>query len=311
MMGKLVRNAVLLAVIQPVPGTDAVPTGALNAIMAMNISAQPISAEFAKRNNIKPYFGNMGSVPVAVHAEVSFEIELAGAGAAGTAPKYGPLLRGCAFSETTSAGVSVTYAPVTEAQEAVTLYYNLDGILYRMTDAKGTVAFGLSAKGIPVMKYRFIGLYSTPTDTPTPVGVDYSGFKDPLAVNASNTPVATLHGVAGKVQSIDADMANQLVYRNLIGWEGILITGREPTGSYVMELESVATKDWYTTIKDGVLGTLSVTHGLTAGNIIQLAAPKVQVLDPSLSEADGISMLTCKLDLQPDVGNDEFILTVR
>ncbi|MGZ9027380.1 MAG: phage tail tube protein [Telluria sp.] len=310
-MGKLMRNAVLLAKIQPVAGLDAAPTGPLNAIMAMNISAQPISAEFAKRNNIKPYFGNMGSVPVAVHAEVSFEVELAGSGTAGTAPKYSPLLRGCAFAETISAAVSVSYAPVTSAQEAVTLYYNLDGILYKMTDAKGTVAFGLSAKGIPVMKFRFIGLYSTPTDTATPAGVDYSGFKDPVAVNASNTPVATLHGVSGKVQSIDVDMAVALVYRNVIGGESIMITGREPSGSYVMELESVATKDWYTTIKNGTLGTLAVTHGTVAGNIIQLSAPKVQVLEPSLSEADGIAMLTCKLDLQPNTGNDEFVLTVR
>ncbi len=305
------RNAVLLVKIQPVAGTDAVPTGPLNAIMAMNISAQPISAEFAKRNNIKPYLGNMGSVPVAVHAEISFEVELAGAGAAGTAPKYGTLLRGAAFSETVTAGTSVVYAPVTSAQEAVTMYYNLDGILYKLTDAKGTVAFGFSAKGIPVMKYRFIGLYSTPSDVVTPVGVDYAGFKDPVAVNAVNTPVCSLHGISGKVQSIDIDMANQLVYRNVIGGESILITDRQPTGSYAMELESVATKDWYTTIKTGTLGPLAVTHGTVPGNIIQLASPKVQVLDPSLSESDGIAILTCKLDIQPSVGNDECVLTVR
>lgn len=310
-MSKLMRNAVLLCKLQPIAGSDAVPTGPLNAIMAMNISAQPISAEFAKRNNIKPYMGNMGSVPVAVYAEISFEVELAGAGAAGTAPKYGTLLRGSAFAETISAGVSVSYAPVTSAQEAVTLYYNLDGILFKMTDAKGTVAFGLSAKGIPVMKYRFIGLYSTPADVVTPVGVDYAGFKDPLAVNAVNTPTCTLHGVAGKVQSIDLDMANQLVYRNVIGGESILITDRQPTGSYAMELESVATKDWYTTIRSGTLGALAVTHGTVAGNIVQLACPKIQVLDPSFSESDGIAILTCKLDVQPNVGNDEVVLTVR
>jgi len=35
------------------------------------------------------------------------------------------------------------------------------------------------------------------------------------------------------------------------------------------------------------------------------------VLDPSFSDSDGIVMLTCKLDVQPNLGNDEFILTVR
>jgi hypothetical protein len=253
----------------------------------------------------------MGSVPVAIHAEISFEVELAGAGAAGTAPKYGVLLRGAAFSETITAGTSVAYAPVSNSMEFVTLHYNLDGVLYKMTDAKGTVSFELNAKGIPVMKFKFIGLYSTPTDATLPVGVDYSGFKDPAAVNKQNTPTASLHGVPGKVQSISVDMANQLVYRNLIGVEGIEIPDRQPTGSFVMELDTVATKDWYTTIEKGTLGTLSVIHGKTAGNIVELAAPKVQVLDPSFSDSDGIVMLTTKLDIQPNTGNDELVLTVR
>ncbi len=310
-MSKKIRNAVLLAGLQPVAGTDAGPTTAANAIMAMNISAQPVSAEFAKRNNIKPYLGNMGSVQVAIHAEISFDVELAGAGAAGTAPKYGPLLRACGFSETITAATSVVYAPVTNGMEFVTLHYNLDGVLFKMTDAKGSVSFELTAKGIPIMKFKFVGLYSTPEDAAVPASVDYSGFKDPVAVNAANTPTVALHGFAGKVQSVSVDMANQVTYRNLIGYEGIELTDRQPTGSIAMELESVATKDWYTTIKNGTLGTLAVTHGKVAGNIVQLASPKVQVLDPSFSDSDGIVMLTCKLDVQPNLGNDEFILTVR
>jgi hypothetical protein len=310
-MSKKSRNAVLLAKIQPIAGTDAGPTGAANAIMAMNISAQPVSAEFAKRNNIKPYLGNMGSVAVAVHAEISFEVELAGAGAAGTVPAYGVLLRGSAMGETITVGVDVQYAPVSNSMEFVTMHYNLDGILCKMTDAKGTVSFELNAKGIPVMKFKFIGLYSTPTDADLPTDVDYSGFKDPVAVNKSNTPTAALHGVAGKVQTVSIDLANQLVYRNLIGVEKVEVTDRQPTGSFVMELESIATKDWFTTIEKGTLGTLAVVHGKTAGNIVELAAPKVQVLEPSFSDSDGITMLNCKLDIQPNTGNDEVVLIVR
>lgn len=309
-MSKSMRNAVILAKIQPSANTDALPTGPLNAIMASNINAQPVSAEFAKRNNIRPYMGNMGSIPVAIHAELSFEVELAGAGAAGTAPKYGPLLRGSGFSETITVGTDVVYAPVTAAQEAVTMYYNLDGTLFKMTDAKGTVAFGLNAKGIPVMKYRFIGLYSTPEDTAIPAGVDYAGFKDPVAVNAANT-TATLHGHAGKVSAIDVDIANQLVYRNVIGGEAIRLTDRQPAGSITMDLENVADKDWYTIIENGTLGPLSVVHGTVPGYITELAAPKVQVIDPSFGESDGLATITCKLEMQPNTGNDEVVLTVR
>jgi hypothetical protein len=307
----LAKSAVLLAKIQPTANTDALPTGALNSMMVSNLSVQPVTAEFAKRNNIKPYLGNMGSVPVAIHSEINFEIEMSGAGAAGTAPKYAPLLRACAMAETLVASTTAAYSPITNGQEAVTMYYNVGGLLFKITDAKGSVAYSLNGKGIPVLKFKFFGLYSTPTDTPTPAGVDYSGFKDPVAVNYLNTPVCTLHGVAGKVQSLDIDMANQLSYRNLIGSESIVITDRQPSGSIVMELELVAVKDWWSVIKNGVTGPLAVTHGLVAGNIIQLAAPKVQVLEPSFSESDGIVMLTCKLDFLPNVGNDEFIFTAK
>lgn len=310
-MSKLMRNAVLLFKLQPVEKVDALPTGVLNAVMAMNISAQPVTAEFAKRNNIKPYFGNMGSVLIAVHSEISFDVELAGSGAAGTAPAYGPLLRACAFAETITAGASVVYSPITASQEFATLYYNLDGVLFKMTDAKGSVSLEIKAKGIPVLKFKFTGLFSTPVDAQLPVGVDYSGFKDPVAVNASNTPTAKLHGVSGKVESITIDMANTLVYRNVIGGENISITDRQPTGAYAMELESVATKDWYTTIVNGVLGPLSVVHGKVPGNIVEVAAPKVQLLDPSFSESDGLAVISPKLDIQPNIGNDEVVLTFR
>ncbi|MBY0240758.1 MAG: hypothetical protein K2X55_15715 [Burkholderiaceae bacterium] len=310
-MGKLARNAVLLAKLQPVAGTDSAPTGALNAMMAMNISAQPVSAEFAKRNNIKPYFGNMGSVPVAIHSEITFDVELAGSGVAGTAPKFGPLLRSCAFAETITASTSVTYAPITAAQEFCTLYYYMDGVLCKMTDAKGTVSLELNAKGIPVLKFKLIGLYSTPADASMPAGVDYSGFKDPVAVNADNTPTATLHGFAGKVEKIGIDIANELVYRNVIGGKSVNITGRQPTGSFALELEAVSAKDWWTIVEKATLGALAVTHGKTAGNIVEVAAPKVQLLDPSFSESDGLTIVTFKLELQPNVGNDELLLTFR
>ena len=310
-MSKKMRNVVMLLALQTGAGVAATPTTAANAVLAQNVSAQPVSAEFAKRNNVKPYLGNMGSVQVAVHAEISFDVELAGAGTAGTAPKYGPLLRACAFSETITAGTSVVYAPITNSMECATLHYILDGVLYKMTDAQGTVSFELNAKGIPVMKYRFIGLYSTPSDVAPPASVDYSGFKDPVAVNAANTPTMALHGFNGKTQSFSLDMANTLVYRNLVNYEGIMITDRQPTGSMTMELESVATKNWYTAIAAGTLGALAITHGKTAGNIIELACPKVQLLDPSISDSDGIAMLTTKLEIQPNTGNDEFILTVR
>lgn len=310
-MAKLMRNMLLMVKIQPTPFTDSVPTAALNSILARGIAPQPVNAEFADRNLIRPYFGNMGKVQVQSFSTIDFEVELAGAGAAGTAPKYGPLLRACGFSETISAAVKVDYAPITSAQEAVTIYCFLDGIRYVMTDCKGSVSFELNAKNIPVMKYKFYGFKATVADIANPTGSDFTGFQTPLAVNKQNTPTFNLHGIAVKATSCGVDMQNQVDYRNYIGSEAITFTDRKPTGKATFELDTQAVKDWWTVINAGTLSTMQMIHGLTAGNIIQLDAPKVQLTNPNITDDNGLAFLDVGLELQPNIGNDELLLSVR
>ena len=310
-MAKLMRNMLLMAKIQPVANTDAAPVPATNAMLARGIAPQPVQAEFADRALVKPYFGHTGQIQVQVYSVIEFEVELAGAGAAGTVPKYGALLRACGFSETVSAAVKVDYAPITSAQEAVTIHCYLDGIKHAMTDCKGTVSFQLSAKGIPVMRYIFTGYHVAATDTANPAGADYAGFIPPLAVNKQNTPTFTLHSAAVKATQLSIDMANEINYRNYIGAESIAFTNRLPVGQATFEYDTIATKDWWTIAKNGTLNPLSLVHGITAGNIVQIDAPKVQILSPSLSDDTGIAMLNVSLALQPNTGNDEILISVK
>jgi hypothetical protein len=310
-MAKLMRNMLLLAKIQPTANTDPVPTPAANSILARGIAPRPVNAEFVDRNLIRPYFGHSGQVQATNYSVIEFEVELAGAGAAGTVPKYGPLLRACGFGETVTASTKVDYAPITTAQEAVTIYCFVDGIRHIMTDCKGTVSFALDARGIPVMRYVFTGFHVAPTDTANPGGSDFSGFIAPLAVNKANTPTFTLHSVAVKATSFNIDMANQIDYRNYIGSEAVTFTDRKPVGSATFEYDSIATKDWWTIAKNGTLNPLQMVHGTVAGNIVQLDAPKAQITSPSLTDDNGIAMLSVSLALQPNAGNDEVLLSVK
>jgi len=52
-----------------------------------------------------------------------------------------------------------------------------------------------------------------------------------------------------------------------------------------------------------------MVHGTTAGNIVALDAPKVQLLQPAYEDSNGILMIKMNLALIPDVGNDEITLT--
>ncbi len=310
-MTMLTRKRTLLAKIETAYGTDPTPTGAANAVQIRNLNISPQETETEKRNLVRPFLGNSEEIPVAIHVVVDFEVELAGAGAAGTAPAYGPLLRACAFAETISAGVSVIYAPVSAAFESVTLYFNVDGVLHKLTGARGTVSFDLSAKKIPVMKFKFTGLYSPVADAAAPA-LTLTAWKKPVPVNGVNTTGLTLHGYAGIILSqLTLDMANNVAFESLVGVEEVNITDRAPAGSIAMRAVSVATKDWWTAIKDATTGALSVTHGTVAGNKVKFDAPAVQLTKPQYQDMNGNQMLQAGMVLVPGAsGNDELTITI-
>ena len=310
-MPLLTRKAIILAKIETTYGVDPTPVAGTDDVLVRNLSVTPLDAQFVNRDLVRPYLGNSERLPAAVSARVEFECELAGAGAAGTVPRYGALLRACGFSQTVNAGVSVVYAPVSAAFESVTLYINQDGVLHELNGARGTVRLVLNALGIPVYRFSFTGIYVTVVDaaqgTPT-----FTGWQKPLPVNRVNTPTFTIHAFAGVMQSLELDLANQVVFRSLVGFEGVLLTDRQPAGSVSMEATTVAQKDWWTSIRNATTAAMEIIHGTTAGNIVEIDTPNLQIIEPSFADSDGIVMLNANLALIPGAaGNNEITITVR
>src|SRR5579885_455323 len=151
-------------------GTDATPTGT-NALLARNVRWKALAQELDARMPALPFFGDFGKAVVRGWHEVAFVVEIAGAGAAGTAPGYGPWLKACGMSETINAGVSVMYAPVSSGESSLTQYFYVNGKIHKMVGAMGSVALALAKGRVPVFQFRFIGLYVIPADgaivTPT------------------------------------------------------------------------------------------------------------------------------------------------
>jgi hypothetical protein len=311
MASLLNRKRTLLAKIETVYGTDPVPTGGANAILTKNLNVMPMETNFVSRDIIRPFLGNFTQIAASIYAKVDFEVELAGSGTAGTAPAYGVLLRACGLSETISAGVSVTYAPISSSFESATIYFNVDGVLHKLTGCRGTVSLSMTVFGIPTYKFSFMGIYSAVTDTVAPT-VTLTAFQTPLAVNNTNTSGLTLHGFTGAVLSdlmIDAGVTT--VYRSLVGGaQSIQLTDRKSVGTATVEATAVAAKDWWTAASTAALSTLAITHGTTAGNKVTIAAPSLQIQSPTYSEKDMIQMLQLKLVLLPVVSNDEFSIAV-
>jgi hypothetical protein len=311
-MPKSMRNMVLLAKQEVTTGVDPVPTPAANAILVRGMMPQMINAEFVERNYVRGHKGNFGSLAVGVHREFEFEVELAGSGAAGTAPKWAPLLMACGFNETISAAVSATYAPVSTGEPTCTLYGYLDGLLFKLTGGKGTVSFDVNSKQIPVMKYKFFGEYSTPTDTTFPTGMVFTGFQRALTVGKVNTPTFTMMGLAAVCQGLSFDVANTLIYRDLIGASGPFSPDRKPKGTAKIEVPTVAAANFAELARLGTEGALQLVHGAVAGNIIQIDMPKTQIVSsPTISNDGDAAMLDLSFSINPNTGNDEISIVVK
>lgn len=312
-MSLSMKQMLLLAKKQPTAGVDAAPAANTNAILCRAFTPEPIVADMVARNLIRPYKGNSGKLVAGEYRRFKFEVEYAGAGAAGTEPKWGLLLEACGLSnKTVNAGTSVVYGLVSDDEPVLTLHGFLDGIKWAMLDAKGTVSFTLSSKGIPVMAYEFIGTYVAGGDVTMPTNVDYSGFQQPLTVGGVNTPTFTFHGLAAAASAYSINLANQLSYRVLMNQSGAVSPDRQPTGSVTMELVKTGTKHWDEIIRQGTTGAANLVHGTTAGNIVELQAPRVQCSPyGSPSDDQGVAMITMPFDLLPVSGNDELTVIVR
>jgi hypothetical protein len=201
-MPLLTRKAVLMAKIEGTYGTDSVPVGATDAVLARNIIPRPLQTEFVDRELVRPYLGNSERLPAARFVELEFEVEVASSGALGTAPAYGALLRACGFAQTINAGVSVVYAPVSGSFESVSIYHNQDGVRHRLLGARGTVRFVFNVRQIPVMRFRFIGLYVAVDDSALPVPT-YTPWRTPVPVNNQNTPTFQLHSINAAAIPLD------------------------------------------------------------------------------------------------------------
>jgi hypothetical protein len=301
------RKFLVLAKVETTQFTDAVPTAAANSILVKNLKVTPLKVESEDRNLVRDYFGNSEQLPVSEEAMIEFDVELQGSGTAATPTKYGPLLKGCSFSETIAADVQ--YSPVSTGFSYLTIYCYRDGVLYKLLGAHGSVSLDMAAKKIPHLHYRFVGKYSAVTDAAIPGGSDFTGFKTPNASLPTWTGTLTVDSYAAKVAAFSMDMANDVSHAIWMNNETLAPIDRKPKGSITVEAVTIATKDYFTLVRNATLVVFTLTHGTAAGYKVKLDAPKMQLVDVEEAEYSGALAYKFNVTFNPSVGNDEFKFT--
>lgn len=310
------KNKTLWAKVESSYATDPTPAGT-DAILTRNFQIQPYTGPVVSRNLDRSTLGGQTTVNTDPQVQLSFEVELAGSGAAATVVAWDSLIKGCGFSRAQASPTSggYLYTPLSSSFPSLTFWYYEDGERQVINGARGNVAFSFARGEIPAMTYTFIGRYARPTAA-TPTGTDISDFSTPLAVTYTNTPTLTLGGsplTALRAESFAFDMGNNIVSRNIIGANEIMITDRNPTGSILMEAVLPSTKDWFAGGIESHSGVTTLVanfiHGTTAGNRIRVQAPAVQITGVTRQESDNIKMFNMATALVPVSGNDEVTIT--
>jgi hypothetical protein len=308
------RKRLLLAAVESTYGTA--PTFAAgDALLVSNLEITPLEVNLLDRELVLPFFGNREKTVGQRMASVTFDVEIAGSGTAGTAPRWGRCLRACGFGEAVSAGASVTYTPATDNIVGVSLDFNADGNRHLLTGCRGTASFNLAAGEIPKISFEFMGIYNAVAKG-TPLTPTFANQAAPVVVNSQNTTSVTAFSFSACMETFSLSLNNETPFRQLAGCAtNIPITQRAPSGEISIEAplagSSTGEKDFFALVSAQTLGAIGWQHGQSAGNIVTFNAPTCNLDGPTYGDSDGVMMLNLPfMPVPTSAGNDEFTLVL-
>jgi len=308
----LTRKKFLIAKIESAYGSDPTPVGGSDAIQVTNLEVTPIESDNVQAAAYQGFIGNStrGTLVANKRVSVTFDVELSGSGTAGTAPAFGPLLKACGLSETIVAVTSVTYAGVSSSFDSATIYCFYDGTRHKITGARGTVSFNMTAGQFPTASFVMTGIYNAPDDTALSGTFTVANQAAALEINDTNVTTATFHGVTSvRLESLDLALNNEVLYKETASSQEVLITNRTPGGTAVIEAPAVGTTDYFAKATAVTTGNSSFVIGATGGNIITLTMAQTDITGVSYGDTNGVISLSMPyLALPTTSGNDEISL---
>lgn len=307
-------NKLLLLKKENVYGTDAAPVLATNAVLTRNFSSKPLAADRINRNLDRPVRGRSPDATSNERETMSYEIELAGSGAAGTAPAWMEHLEACGMlAPVLRAGQDAVqkFALVGTALSSATAWHYRGSLLVKGVGYRGTFGMDFQAGSYPYLKFDMTGLLgAVPHAQAVPGAADLARWKDPVEVNTDNTDVL-IDGFAVVLRSLSIDANADIAIRNLVNGRYVQRGNHAITGRAVFELPDLGTKNYFDAMRVNAQVPLSLIHGTTAGNIIQIDAAHLQVTDIELGEQNNILEATMSFGLNVGTTNDDLVITAK
>jgi hypothetical protein len=305
------KRSVLLAKDESAYNADSAPVAATDAIMIEDLAWAFANARMQARKPVRASLGLLKSVFAGTLISVSGKTEVKGSGAAGTAPEIAPLLRASGWAETVNAGVSVLYKPSStqSVHKSSTMYFYDDGLLLKITGARGTCSFDLQVGAAIMCNWEFTGHFVSITDVALPVAT-YDSTVPPMLVNVP----FTVGGFAAVISKLAFDMGVELsIPENIAATDGygeIQITGRNPTGSFNPLRVTVATKNFISEWQSGAALVLTTGDiGSVAGNKVKVDMPAITYTEIARGNQNNVGTYENTFEARESAGDDEVTLT--
>lgn len=317
MSGRKLRKQTIQAWIEEDGYGTGLPSGeswaADNAIPIINPQFRLIR-DTLDREILRPYLGASDQLLASRAAELSFEVELAPSGTAGTAPAWGQLLRACGMAETVGAGTKVTYNPIDDDVESLVLRYYRDGAVYRMHGCRGNFRLMLDAYAIPKLAFTFMGFDTLASETT--LTVDLAAWKVPEVVNSANSADIKLgctlaagggltSGTSYKHRGLNIDFGNRLEHMKIVNDERIEIVERSVSGQTTLQLSAADEVTFRTAVTSLTTTGFGFVHGSATGKKVTAFAPKMQRVDPQVADYNGEHLTQFELRCLPSSGDDD------
>lgn len=208
------------------------------------------------------------------------------------------------------ARVEYTFTSDTDSMESLTLYIYFDGLLHKLTGARGTFTVEGTGGNYANFNFDFTGNYVDVIDSPMPINPNYETQK-PTMVELANLNLGGVGTFCASSFSLDA--ANEVVIRDCInnaeGYAGAMIVARTPTATIDPEAELVATHDFFGIMKSGAEMEFHVAVGTQKGNVVEFYAPNVQYRSIGYGERNSIRIMDVQLGLTTNEADDELVIS--
>lgn len=297
-------------------GTDANPTGALNARLTRNFTSKPLVTDRIQRNLDRPVRGRTADAPSNARQTFGYELEMAGSGTAGTAPAWMEDTEICGMAAPTLVAVTSAtqrFAAIGTALSSGTAYHWRGNQRSTGVGARGTFGWDFTAGAYPFLKFDMTALLPVASQTPidnAPGAITLDQWIDPLELNTENT-LFTLDGYACKLRSWTGDVNAETKARALVGANYVQRGNHGITGRLLVEAPTIAAKNYFLTLKSGQEVEVEMIHGTEPGNIVEVLGNHLQILDIDYQDEDDVLMLAISYGMNVGTTNDDLIFTAK